>query len=417
MKRKTIIATGVAAAAILALGGGYAYSVTTDRPVVGVAQATVAPMSVMVSASGSLVAAHTAGVYPPVAGTIASLKVHDGDRVRAGQTLAVMAKGPLRLAVAQARAAHTAARAQLAAVNNGVPSAIQHSAANAALSAARSQVSTANRNYAAFLADYRDANSTERKAMRSTLRTLKTARATANSSLKAAQAGLDTLSVAERVSLARSAANQAVLATEKAFAIAGDNLAAASLTAPFAGTVTLNGTVEKGAGLSPGVAPFTVVDATRMQFEAQVFESDIAAVRVKQTSTTTLDAFTESFPGTVVRVQARPVSTATGTVAFPVRVSLDAGEARLFQGMSGSADIEVESIPDALTVPIESVLTSGETKKVFVLDAADVAHATEVSIGASTDTAAQVLSGLSAGDRVVTTGASTLTDGQRVSTK
>ena len=345
------------------------------------------------------------------------LYVLDGDRVRAGATLAVMAKGPLRLAVAQARAAHTSARAQLAAVNNGVPSAIQHSAANAALSAARSQVSTANRNYAAYLADYRDSSSAERKAMRSTLRTLDTAKATANSSLKSAQAALDTLSVAGRVSLARSAANQAVQATEKALSIADDNLAAATLTAPFAGTVTLNGTVEKGSGLTPGVAPFTIVDATRMQFEAQVFESDIAAVRTDQPATTTLDAFTESFTGAVVRVQARPVTTGTGTVAFPVRVSLDAGQARLFQGMSGSVDIEVESIPQALTVPIESVLTSGETKRVFVLDAADVAHATPVSIGASTDTAAQVLSGLSAGDRVVTTGASTLTDGQRVSTK
>lgn len=417
MKRKTLIATGVATAAVLALGGGYAYSVTNNRPVVGVAQAVVAPMSVTVSASGSLVAAHSVGVYPPAAGTVASVKVHDGDQVAAGDTLAVMVKGPLQLAVAQAKAAYSAARAQQAAVENGVPSAIQHSAANAALSAARSQVSTANLNYAAYLSDYRKASPSEQKAMRPTLRTLRTAKATAHAALRSAQAGLDTLSVAGRVSLARTAASQAVTATDKALRMARDNLAAASLTAPFAGIVTMHGTVEKGSGLAPGVAPFTVVDPTRMEFEAQVFESDISAVKAGQPATITLDAFTEPFTGTVVRVQASPVTTSTGSVAFPVRISLDAGDARLFQGMSGSAEIEVESIPDALTVPIEAVLTSGEVKTVFVLDANDVAHATAVKIGASTDTAAQVLSGLSAGDRVVTTGASSLSDGQRVATK
>lgn len=417
MKRKTLIATGITAAAVLALGGGYAYSVTNNRPVVGVAQAAVAPMSVTVSASGSLVAAHSAGVYPPAAGTVKSVAVHDGDAVAAGDTLAVMAKGPLHLAVAQAKAARSAARAQLAAVNNGVPSAIQHSAADAALSAARSQVSTANRNYAAYLADYKDASNAEQRAMRPTLRTLRTAKATSNAALRSAQAGLDTLSVAGRVSLARTAANQALKAAEKALALARDNLAAATLVAPFSGTVTMHGTVEKGSGLTPGVAPFTVVDATRMEFEAQVYESDISGVQPDQPATVSLDAFNDPFTGAVVRVQASPVTTGTGTVAFGVRVSLDAGSNRLLQGMSGSADIEVESIPDALTVPIESVLTSGEAKTVFVLDANDVAHATPVRIGASTDTAAQVLSGLSEGDRVVTTGASTLSDGQQVQAK
>lgn len=417
MKRKTIVATGIAAAVVVALGGGYAYSAANNRPLIGTAQAAVAPLSVTVSASGSLVAAHSAGVYPPAAGTLASVKVHDGDQVKAGDTLAVMAKGTLTLAVAQAQAAHTAAQAQLEAVNNGVPSAIDRSAASAALSAARSQVSTAKKNYAAYLDDYRAASSDEQDAMRPTLRTLDTARATANAALKAAEASLDQLSVAGRVALARTAASQSVSATAKALAMAEDNLSGATLTAPFDGTVITHGTVEKGAGLTPGVAPFTVVDPSRMEFEAQVNETDIASVQKGQATTVTLDAFDTPFTGKVTRVQASPVTTSTGTIAFPVRMSLTAGQNRLFQGMSGSADIEVKSIPDALTVPIESVLTSGDAKTVFVLGADGVVHARDVTIGASTDTAAQVLTGLSAGDQVVTTGASALTDGQRVRTK
>jgi HlyD family secretion protein len=417
MKRRTIVIGSIATAAVLALGGGYAWSAANSVPLVGVAPASVAPLSVTVSASGSLVPAHSAGVYPPTSGTLASVKVHDGDTVKAGDTLATMAKGALRLAVAQAKAAHTAALAEQQAVANGVPTAIERSAAGAALSAARSQVSTAGRNYAAYLDDYNDATPDEQRAMLPTLRTLRTAKATANASLKAAEASLNRLSLAGRVALARTASAQSESATADALAIAQDNLAAADLAAPFAGTVSFHGTVEKGAGVTAGVPVFTVVDPSRMEFEAQVFESDIASVDKGQAATVTLDAFAAPFTGAVTRVQASPVTTSTGTVAFPVRVSVAAGSSRLFQGMSGSADIAVKSIPDALTVPVESVLTNGDAKSVFVLGADGIVHARRVTIGASTDTATQVLSGLAAGDQVVTTGASSLADGQHVRTK
>ena len=412
MKRKTIVATGVGAAVVLALGGGYAYSAANNAPVVAVAQATVAPLTVTVSASGSLVAAHSSGVYPPAAGTIAKVLVADGDTVEAGDTLAQMATGPLKLAVAQARAALSAARAQGEAISKGVPSAIDRSAASAALAAARSQVSTANLNYISFRANHDASNSTQRQMLRS----LKTARTQASAALKAAQSALGRLSVAARVSLARTAATHGVTAASQALTQAETNLDKAGLAAPFAGTVTVHSTVEKGSGLTPGVAAFTIVDTTRMEFEAAVNETDIADIAKGEAATVTLDAFPDSFIGRVTRVQSSPETTSTGSVAFPVRVSLEAGQSRLFQGMSGSVDIAVASVPDALTVPVEAVLTRGATRSVFLLGPDNIVHGRTVSVGASTDTSAQILSGLAAGDTVVTTGASGLSDGQRVRT-
>ncbi len=417
MKRRTVLAGAITAGVVLALGGGYAYSVATDRPLVGTAAAAIAPLNVTVSASGALEPARTAGVYPASAGTLTKVRVEDGDAVTAGQSLALIAKGPLRLAVAQARAAFTSARAQSQAVENGVPAAIERSAAKAALAAARSQVSAASRNYRAFRADYADATKAERKAMRPTLRTLRTAKASANAALKAAQAGLKQLSAASRVSLARKAATRTVTATERALAIARDNLRAAELVAPFAGTVSFVGTVEKGSGVTPGMAVFSVVDPGRLEFEAAVNETDISQVEAGQAATVILDAFDTAFTGTVDSLRARPETTSTGAVAFGVRVSFDGGQARLLEGMSGSTDIVVESIPDALVVPIESVLTRGDARTVFVLGADDVVQSRVVRIGASTDTEVQVLEGVTAGDRVVTTGASALGEGQQVRTK
>lgn len=216
-------------------------------------------------------------------------------------------------------------------------------------------------------------------------------------------------------STARNAAATAVTATRQALNKAKDDLKDASLRAPFAGNVVFSGVVEKGAGVMPGVAPFTVIDPTRMQFEAAVNESDIPAIRAGQSATVTVDAVTDALPATVLRVSATPTPNTTGTVTFPVRLSVRSGSARLLEGMTGSAEIVVAALPDALTVPIQSVITKGSGTIVYVLDANSVVHARTVKVGSSTDTLAQITSGLNAGDTVVTTGATTVTDGQAVS--
>jgi len=335
MKRKTVIIVAIAAAVVLSVGTGIAVSVSSGRTVVSTAKATTQAMDVTVSASGSLVPGRSSGVYPPTAGTLAKVSVHDGDAVHAGQTLATMNTAPLKLARAQAQAAYSAALAQWNVAKNSSSS-------------------------------------------------------------------------------ARNAAASAVTATREALKQAKADADHAALKAPFAGNVIFAGTVEKGAGVQPGIAPFTVVDPAKMNFEAAVNESDIAAVKAGQTATVSLDSFTDSFPATVLRVSAAPTANTTGTVTFAVRLSIDTGSQGVLQGMSGSANIVTQSIPDALTVPIQSVITQGSGSIAYVVDANNVVHAQPVTVGGSTDTLAQIITGLSAGQTVVTTGATTVTDGQTV---
>ncbi|MFZ0530446.1 MAG: efflux RND transporter periplasmic adaptor subunit [Propionicimonas sp.] len=417
MNRKTLLTAGIATAAVLALAGGYFYSASTGRPEVGTAEVLRADITDTVSASGELASAKTAGVYPPAAGTLTKVSVKDGDPVEAGQILAKVASGPLKLAVAQSRAAVSAADAQLDAINRGVPAAIDRSAADAALTAARSQVRTANPNYSAYNSDYQDATADEQDQMRPTLRTLQTARRTATAALRSAEAGLHQLSVAARVSLARRAALDARAAAKRALALAKADLAHAELTAPFAGTVAFEGRVERGSGVAPGVAVFTVSDPKRLDFEAMVNESDIARVASGQAATVTMDAFEQPFTGTVTRVHGDAQTTSTGGVAYQVDVGIDTGDSRALAGMSGSVELATESVPDALVVPVAAVLTSDGTQSVFVVGPDSVVHSRAVTVGISTDTSAQILSGLQAGQRVVTTGAAALTDGQAVRTK
>ena len=70
----------------------------------------------------------------------------------------------------------------------------------------------------------------------------------------------------------------------------------------------------------------------------------------------------------------------------------------------------------AVTVPAEALVPDGEGFKVFVVDSAGVAHARPVTVGARTGALAEILTGVRAGETVVTYGAYGMDDGAKVVT-
>ena len=70
--------------------------------------------------------------------------------------------------------------------------------------------------------------------------------------------------------------------------------------------------------------------------------------------------------------------------------------------------------PRAVIVPLDALVPSGEGFKVFVVDSASIAHATEVKIGGRSADGAWVTEGVKAGDRVVTKGAYGMDDSSKV---
>jgi len=415
MKRKAIVAGGIAAAVVVAAGGGIAYSSATSGVAVGTAVAQVASISQTANASGTVDAGSHQGVYPVTTGTIGKLSVADGDRVTKGQELATMATGPLKLAVTNAKASLASAQASVTGVKNSVPSPINTSAARAAVNAASSALTTAIKNYNDFNKKYKKASKSARKGMVSTLRTLASAKAQAQAALTQARAALADLQASGNVSSAKSAADQGVAAAKANLNQAQKNLDNAAMKAPFDGIVTLAPGIEKGAGLAPGVAAFTVTDPTAMVFEAAVDETDIGLVKAGQTAKVTLDSAPGTpFTGTVDRVATVARATATGAVSYPVRITFTYGSTPVFQGMSGSATIDVQTVAGAVTVPVEALMTGKDGASVFVVGADNVAHRVAVQVGAQSDTMVQITSGVKEGDVVVTSGATTLTDGQVV---
>jgi len=69
---------------------------------------------------------------------------------------------------------------------------------------------------------------------------------------------------------------------------------------------------------------------------------------------------------------------------------------------------------DAITIPVEALVPEGEGFRVFVVDSAGMAHARPVVVGGRSESRADILQGLDAGERVVTTGAYGVTDSAKI---
>src|SRR5450759_1910487 len=212
-------------------------SAQSGVPQVSVAKATKETLGVVVTASGKIEAATKGDVYAPTAGTLASVDVEDGAKVKAGDVIAVMDTKPLELQVQQAVAGLEGAEAQLDGVNKGVPAAIDKAAAAAGVNAAQAGYDAASKAYQSFLTAYNSVPATVQPSMEATLTQLKISKLNAYSGLEQAKSGRSKLSVAGNIEEARGSANAAVDSAEYALSVAKSTLAKATLVAPLDGVV------------------------------------------------------------------------------------------------------------------------------------------------------------------------------------
>jgi RND family efflux transporter MFP subunit len=115
--------------------------------------------------------------------------------------------------------------------------------------------------------------------------------------------------------------------------------------------------------------------------------------------------------GTVADIGAM-VDSAMRTVAVRVRATSVRRSLRVGETVVG--EIAVATIPNALVVPLDAVVPDGDAFKVFVVDAAGIAHAHTVTVVSRTDAVARIGSGIVSGDRVVTYGAYGIDDSTKV---
>ncbi|MBI4716035.1 MAG: efflux RND transporter periplasmic adaptor subunit, partial [Nitrospirae bacterium] len=171
-----------------------------------------------------------------------------------------------------------------------------------------------------------------------------------------------------------------------------------TLFSPIDGFITKK-TALQGMYVTPETELYEIADLSTVWVYADVYEYEIPRVRTGQEAAVTLTAYPgETFHGRVTYVSPT-LDPETRTVR--VRTEFPNPGGRLKPGMYGDVEIRM-ALQKGLAVPQEAVLDSGARKIVFV-DQGDGMYAPrEVRLGGKVDHFYPVLSGLTPGERVVT---------------
>ncbi len=171
-----------------------------------------------------------------------------------------------------------------------------------------------------------------------------------------------------------------------------------ALNAPVDGIV-LDKMVVAGQAVMPGMKLYRIADLSTVWIEGAVFEQDLGLVRVGAQVRAEFTAYPgRSFTGKISFVWPTvDDSSRSGRirVAFPNR----GGELR--PGMYATLLLDAVVSRDAVNVPAEAVVQTGERNLVFVVGPSGALEPREVVLGARAGDRFQVDSGLAAGERIV----------------
>ena len=215
-------------------------------------------------------------------------------------------------------------------------------------------------------------------------------------------------------------AHARVAATQAELAQAANALRDTALVAPSAGVV-LERRVEVGTLVAAGSVAYVLGDIASVKARFGIPDAMIDRISLGQPIDVVVEALAgATFAGRVTKIA--PAADPQSRV-FDVEITIRNLNGGLRPGMIGTVAFGREAIGSAarpLTVPLNAIVkTDGDSEgyAVFVLerrDDGDVAHARRVELGDVTGNGVVVTSGVSAGDRVVTSGATLIADGDQV---
>lgn len=417
--KRTLILAG--ALLVVAAGAGAYFWYQRERPLVVTTEAIrTRDLEAIVSASGKIQPKRLVNISADTSGRVVNLAVNEGDRVARGQFLLQIDPKSLRTRVESGTASVQAAEASLEQMRQAVQT-------------SRVQLEQAQRTLARQQELWR-----EQLTTRDTLER-------ADNDVKAAESAL-------RERDKQLGAQQARIAQERAgLESARYDLSKVRIESPIDGIVTRRNIQEGetaviGTMNNAGTVLLTLADMSVIQAEVEVDETNIPQVALGQPATIVIDALPDkTFRGRVTEIGNSPIQTTGATTGarqatnFKVVVVIEGDVPDVRPGFTCTADITTARRSGVVAVPIAAVavrelvydahgqivkvprdtthrrtaepvaaaapLDPGQSRKetegVFVVRDGNVVFV-PITMGIAGDTYFEVLSGLKAGDEVVT---------------
>jgi RND family efflux transporter MFP subunit len=327
-------------------------------------------------------------VHPKVSGFIRSIKVDIGDRVRQGQTLAVLEVPEL-----QAQLEGTVA---------------QVSRSKDEILRAQHEVSAAEARYSSLHAD----NTRLQQAAKAQPGLI-------------AQQELDDASSKDLAAAAQVDAAKAALASAQGGAdvARADNRRVGAMenytnvTAPIDGVITwryadTGALIQSGTDSNNQALPIVkLAQSGLLRLRMPVPEDAVRYVKAGDAMQVRVDALERSFTGKVVRFT-RDVNFETRTME--TEVDVENKDLSIDPGMYANTQLQLSHAEDVLTIPVEALVFRDNRDTVYALDSQNRVHQRAVETGLRGSRLAEIKSGLAEGERVIVGGQEKYQEGERV---
>jgi membrane fusion protein (multidrug efflux system) len=176
------------------------------------------------------------------------------------------------------------------------------------------------------------------------------------------------------------------------------DLAKTRIRAPFAGKVGLN-KVDVGAYVTPSTVLSSLEDVSQVEVSFTVPERYAAVVQPGQTIQFTTENGTAPQAGRIIATEPR---TDVSTRSLLVKALSANAKRQLVPGMSAKINLMLHAATNALVVPTQALIPTAKGYSLYAIKGGKADYR-DVTTGARSSGTVQVLSGLQAGDTVVTT--------------
>jgi RND family efflux transporter MFP subunit len=327
-------------------------------------------------ATGTVRARTTAVISAKLTGYVREVKVQAGDRVREGQLLVTLDTRDLDVSSRRAEAAREEVR-------TAVPE------ADSAVAAAKANLDLAQVTFDRMQELFKKTSISNQELDE------------ASAKLKAAQAAYE-MAAARRLQL-----NSKLAQADQEVRLTEVTRSYADVVAPFAGVV-ISKSVDPGSLALPGAPLFSIEREGAYRLEASVEESRLATIRVGQPVSVILDGVDQNLDARVSEIV--PVVDSASR-AYIVKIDLPTIPA-VRSGVFGHALFQLGSHP-VLAIPAAAITERGQLQSVLAVDSG-IARTRLITTGQRIKDRVEVLSGLTAGEKVIFPTPAGLSDGAKV---
>ncbi len=362
-------------------------------------------ISEQITADATLAPLAQAAISPKVTAPVKKFYVQRGSRVRAGQLLATLENSDLEAAALDNKGAYTAAQGSFD-IATGATVPEDTMKAETDLTQA-----TANLNLAQSIADSRAQLFAEGAIPGRDLDTAKAALVQAKAAHEIAKQHLEAVQKVSHKAALENAQGQLTSAKGK-YLGAQAQLSYTEIRSPISGVVT-DRPLFAGETAAAGNPVITVMDTSALLAKLHISQTQAQQLSMGAPATITVRGLDDPLPAKVSLISP---ALDPGSTTVEVWLRVENPKGTLKAGTPVRTSITGRTAKNALLVPVAAVQTGpdGESKFVLVIKPNGTAAKQSLTLGIRTSESAQILSGLTPADTVITSGGYGLDEGTKV---